>query len=384
MKRSPLPLWILKITLIHLMAKSLAFASADFQNQDRASVSSWAFEQIETLKARELNRSHFSQTVTVAVVDTGVDLKHPALQGQLWTNPEEIPDNGIDDDHNGYIDDIHGWNFVKNNNDIQDRQGHGTHIAGLIAGRSEKFQGLAPESKLMILKYYDPGLSSTQNLKNEIQAFRYAIAMKAHIINFSGGGPGANQDEAQVLRIAEQKQILVIAAAGNDSLDTDRFPYYPASYSLKNILSVSATDALKRLAGFSNYGYRSAQIAAPGENIRSTAIGGGLIELSGTSQATAVVSGLAALVIAQKKLKPHQVIEKIQAGSRFEAPLQGRIAQGGIVSVYRSLAMRSSQETAIEIDDNPTLAANSPAVLVSLDPDKSLAHDRPNDLLRTP
>ncbi len=378
MKRSPLPLWILKVALIHLMAKNLAFALPNLETTNRASVSSWAFEQIETQRAQELTRSHYlpNNKVVVAVVDTGIDIKHPALKDQLWTNPGEIPDNGIDDDHNGFIDDVHGWNFVKNNDDLTDTQGHGTHIAGLIAARSPQFSGVAPDAKLMILKYYDPALTSVQNLKNEIAAFQYAIKMKSNIINFSGGGPGGNSEEERILRLAERNQILVVAAAGNDGVDTDRFPYYPANYPLNNIISVTATDSMRQMTSFSNYGLHTTHIAAPGENIRSTAVGGGYIELSGTSQATAIVSGLAALLVAQKKMNPKVLIEKIQAGSRYQLPLLGRVAQPGILSTYRSLAMKSTVESAIELDGDTLSASSSPEVMVTLDPSKAIPHDR--------
>jgi subtilisin family serine protease len=202
----------------------------------------------------------------------------------------------------------------------------------------------------MILKYYDPSLNAVANLQNEVRAFRYAIQMKAQIINFSGGGAGANQDERAALRLAEEKQILVVAAAGNEGVDTDRFPYYPADYGFKNILSVTAVDPLRRLPIFANYGSVSTHIAAPGEHILSTALGGGYTQLSGTSQATALASGLAALLLSRAALSPDQVIEKIKAGSRFENSLLGRSAQPGILNAYRSLAMKSSDEPAVTLD----------------------------------
>jgi len=331
--------FFLKIFLIHLFAKNLAFAAN----------SSWAFQHIETEKALELARNAPSSNPIVAVIDTGVDLHHPALQNSLWTNPGEIPDNGIDDDGNGFIDDVHGWNFVTNSNDLSDQEGHGTHIAGLIAAQSPQFQGVAPQSRLMILKYYDSSLSAVANLKNEVRAFRYAIQMKAQIINFSGGGAGANEDEKNAIHLAEQKKILVVAAAGNEGVDSDILPYYPADYGLKNILSVTATDPLRKLPSFANYGSTTTHIAAPGEHILSTAKGGGYIQLSGTSQATALASGLAALLLSQAPLSPQQLIEKIKAGSQFESTLLGRSAQPGILNAYRSLAMKNSEEPAVAL-----------------------------------
>jgi subtilisin family serine protease len=374
------PSFFLKILLIHLFAKSLAFAS----------VSSWAFQQIETEKAQALTRSSSLSKVTVAVIDTGIDVNHPALREALWTNPGETgPDqkgrnkatNGIDDDGNGFVDDVHGWNFVTRSNDLSDFQGHGTHIAGLIAAHSPEFSGVAPGAKLMVLKYYDPRLSSYENLQNEIRAFRYAIQMKAQIINFSGGGPGSNAEEEGVLREAEKKNILVVAAAGNDGVDTDRFRYYPANYEVKNILSVTATDNLRRMTKFANYGLTTAHLAAPGENIRSTAVGGGYIELSGTSQSTALASGVAALLLAQAPMSVSELIDKIKAGSLFEDSLVGRSVQPGILNTYRSLAMKGAKDPAVDLDldleggeDSSELKSRYVVRFEALDPSAELPH----------
>ncbi len=341
--------FFLKLLLIHLFAKNLAFAS----------VGTWAFQQIETEKAQALTRSNSLSGVTVAVIDTGIDANHPALKQALWINPGESgldrtghdkATNGIDDDGNGYVDDVHGWNFVARSNNLSDLQGHGTHVAGLIAAHSAEFSGVAPGAKLMILKYYDARLSSYENLQNEIRAFRYAIQMKARIINFSGGGPGANSEEEAVLRESEAKDVLVVAAAGNDGVDTDRFRYYPANYDVKNILSVTATNNLRRMPSFANYGFTTAHIAAPGENIRSTAVGGGYVELSGTSQATALASGLAALLLAQAPMSVSELKDKIKAGSQFEESLLGRSLQPGILNTYRSLAMKGAKDPAVDLD----------------------------------
>ncbi len=358
----------LKILALHFFAHGLASAST----------SSWAFQQIEAEKAQELVRGTSSTnttSVTVAVVDTGIDAHHPALRSALWTNPGEIPMNGIDDDGNGFIDDVHGWNFVNDSNDLTDFQGHGTHISGLIAAQSPQFQGVAPNAKIMALKYYDPKLSSYQNLKNAIRAFKYAIQMKAQIINFSGGGPGSNLEEENILREAEKSKILVVAASGNDSVDTDRFPYFPAGYPLANIVSVTATDALKQLPRFANYGARSIQIAAPGENIRSTAIGGGYIELSGTSQSTAIVTGVAALLLSQSSLPLEDLISKLRAGSQFESSLIGKTSDAGILNAYQSTAMKSSHEPAIDLGVPTSTSDGTYLVsLHSLDAPKGISH----------
>ena len=209
------------------------------------------------------------------------------LKNNLWTNPNEIPRNGIDDDKNDYIDDIHGWNFAHNKASVQDLHGHGTHIAGIVAQNS-------PTSKLMILKYFDPNSSAEKNLASTIAAIKYATQMGAQIINYSAGGPGFNAQEEQAIREAEEKNILLVAAAGNDSKNTDASKYYPANYPLTNIISVLSTDSKRQLSSFTNYGPASIDIATLGEDILSAAPNNQMTKMSGSSQATALITAAAA------------------------------------------------------------------------------------------
>ncbi|MEZ0392090.1 MAG: S8 family peptidase [Pseudobdellovibrionaceae bacterium] len=330
-----LPLF-LKVLFIHLFAVRIVYASAG----------SWAYQQIETDKAWELARSR-GEKITVAIVDTGLDLKSPA---KLWTNPGETgldqqgrdkSSNGLDDDQNGFIDDVHGWNFVSNSPHFSDRHGHGTHIAGIISS-------VAPDASLMILKYYDPKLSPEQNVQNTLKAFRYALQMKAHIINFSGGGPGANLKEEEILVKAEKANVLLVAAAGNDGMNTDLIRYYPANYPLSNILSVTALDATRKIPEYGNFGRHTVHLAAPGDQIPSQLLFGRQGEMSGTSQATAFATGVAALVMSQsdQKPKPAQLIEKlIQSGSQLET-LREKVQASSALNAYRALAMKSSFESA--------------------------------------
>ncbi|MGZ3768124.1 MAG: S8 family peptidase [Bdellovibrio sp.] len=229
--------------------------------------------------------------IVVAIIDTGVDVNHPLIKDHLWTNPKEIK-NGKDDDGNGYADDIHGWNFISNNPDISDNHGHGTHIAGIILqkARSERV-------KFMILKYYDPFSSNENNLLSSVKAIRYAIKMKADIINYSGGGDSRSIMEEDAIRDAQKAGILFIAAAGNEGRDTDISGFYPAGYHLSNIISVTAMDSQKRLLASSNFGLHTVDVAAPGKNIYSSLPGGHYGPMSGTSQATAWVSGLAVALL---------------------------------------------------------------------------------------
>jgi subtilisin family serine protease len=229
-------------------------------------------------------------SATVAIIDTGADTNHPLLAENLWTNPGEIPDNGIDDDGNGYIDDVHGWNFAQDNNILKDLHGHGTHIAGLIAQNSSA-------SRLMILKYFDPNASAQKNLASTIAAIRYATKMGAQVVNYSAGGPGFNAKEEEAIRQAEQKNILFVAAAGNDSKNTDSFKYYPANYPLENILSVLSMNRQKQISSFSNFGPHSIDIATIGEDLVSSVPGNQMAKMSGSSQATALITAAAANLI---------------------------------------------------------------------------------------
>jgi subtilisin family serine protease len=233
--------------------------------------------------------------ILIAIIDTGADIEHPLIKNNIWTNPNEIL-NGVDDDGNGLVDDIHGWNFVSNNNNLSDNNGHGTHVAGIIQQRTENSR-----IKYLILKYYHNGKNGEDTVGATAKAIQYATKMKADIINYSGGGYHPNKLEKKALQEAEKQGILFVAAAGNDGIDTNQIGYYPASYHLNNILSVAALDDQKKLLGSSNFGSQSVDLAAPGKKIFSSLPGGQYGYMSGTSQATAWVSGLAAKLLLQKK-----------------------------------------------------------------------------------
>ncbi|MCC2678537.1 MAG: hypothetical protein K0R29_1113 [Pseudobdellovibrio sp.] len=244
--------------------------------------------------------------VTVAVIDTGTDINHKELKNYIWTNPGETgtdrwgrdkSTNGIDDDGNGYADDLHGWNFVSNTNDLLDSMGHGTHISGIIKNESSKspFQNNKPKIRLMILKYYDAESSDSQNIENTVKAMHYAIKMGAQVINYSGGGSLPSRAELSALQEANRRHIFVVAAAGNNNKNTDIMGYYPANYRLPNIISVAATDKTGELMSFSNYGQNSIDLAAPGQQVFSTMPGNKFGFMSGTSQSTAFVTGALAL-----------------------------------------------------------------------------------------
>lgn len=277
---------------------------------DPAIKQAWGLKKSDAARAWAVSQG--SKDTLVAVIDTGIDENHEDLKGNLWVNPGESgkdslgrdkASNGIDDDQNGYIDDVHGWNFVSNNNRLTDNHGHGTHIAGIIgaeAGNNRGISGISPKVSLMILKYFDPKVPNTDNLKNTVSAIRYAVKMGAHIINYSGGGVEYSQDEFEAVQLAEKKGVLFVAAAGNERSNSDQNHYYPADYGLKNIVSVTAIDPTTEVLASSNFGVLTVDIAAPGQNILSCLPNNSYGLMTGTSQATAFVSGAAALIMSHK------------------------------------------------------------------------------------
>lgn len=297
--------------------------------------------------------SQGSKDVKVAIIDTGIDVNHPDLKNNLWTNPGESgldkygkdkATNGIDDDKNGFIDDVHGWNFVSNTNDLTDNHGHGTHVAGIAGaegGNNVGISGVAPHVSLMILKYYDPKAAVNDNLRNTIKAMYYAIAMKANIINYSGGGLDYSKEEFEAVKLAQKEGILFVAAAGNEKSNSDQQPYYPANYPLDNIISVTAINPMGKVLSSSNFGEKSVHIAAPGEGIYSTLPGNKYGLMTGTSQATAFVSGVAALIKANNsEFNYAQIKKQILNTANPSEDLFGKAKTAGILNSYAALAVQ--------------------------------------------
>ncbi len=309
----------------------------------------WYMKAIDTQGLADIQ----VKNTVVAVIDTGIDLKHPALKNSLWVNPGETgldkngnpkATNGLDDDKNGFIDDVHGWNFANNTSDIRDTHGHGTHIAGLIAAQASPknhFRGIAPGTQVMVLKYYDPQAPIGGNLMNSVRAIQYALSMGAHIINYSGGGLQPHPAERLALRKAEKRGVLVVAAAGNESTNTDALGFYPASYNLSNILSVMAEGPDQKRIPASNWGPNSIQISAPGEQILSTYLNGQMAYMTGTSQATAIATGVAVLLRETRKgqASPQELIQLISQSGKFNDRLVGKLINPLKVSLRRALKM---------------------------------------------
>ena len=336
---------------------------------DSAFSQAWGLKKSEAARAWELSQG--SSQIVVAVIDTGADLNHEDLQVNLWSNPGEMGldskglnrgTNGLDDDGNGFVDDVHGWNFVSNNKDLTDNHGHGTHIAGIIgaeAGNGKGIAGIAPHVSLMILKYYDPKVPNTDNLRGTVAALKYAVKMKANIINYSGGGTEFSQEEHDAIEEARKAGILVVAAAGNERSNSDHHHYYPADYGLSNIISVTAIDPSTEVLRSSNYGVETVDLAAPGQNILSTLPGNNYGTMTGTSQATAFVSGAAVLVMAHKSItQPEEVKKYILATGDNESSLLSKTRTSRRLNLYKALTIQDQNVAISGIMANMKVAAD--------------------------
>lgn len=245
----------------------------------------------------------------ITIIDTGIDMKNGDLRKQLWINPGESGldkngkskmSNGLDDDDNNFVDDIHGWNFSEGSNNLQDNHGHGTHIAGIIFEELKKLK-IEKQFCFQILKYFDTEGQMLNVARASNRSFQYALNNDSQLINYSGGGYEASADEEKWIRLLNQKNIPIVAALGNQNLNTDVNPFFPASYNHSNIFAIGAAGKNQAVAQFSNFGYRRLDFLTPGVQIESYGLNGSRVFQSGTSQATAVASALIAYMIFQEK-----------------------------------------------------------------------------------
>ncbi len=241
-----------------------------------------------------------SSSVVVAVIDSGVDWHHPDLAANIWTNPGEscpgCANDGIDNDGNGYVDDVHGWDFVNNDNDPMDDNGHGTHVAGTIGAVGNNGIGVAGVNwnvQIMPLKFI--GANGQGTADDAVRAILYATRMGAVVSNNSWGGEDFSQALEDAIADADAHGSLFVAAAGNSARNTDTTPDYPSGFDVPNVLTVGAVDQNDVRAWFSNYGKRTVDLAAPGTNIYSTWPGGSYRFLDGTSMAAPHATGVVAL-----------------------------------------------------------------------------------------
>ena len=271
----------------------------------------WQVWGQDDVQANELWDKKIKGTdVTVAVIDGGVDRTHPSLINRIYVNANEIPNNGIDDDQNGFIDDDRGFDFALNKatGEVSD---HGTHVAGIIAAepKDSPMLGLAPESKILPLSIFNENTATT--LATAANAIRYAEKMGVKIVNASWGGAVCGETLRDAIQSLADKGILFVTAAGNSGADIQMSPEYPAAFDLLNQITVGASVPSGFMASFSNYGYKQVHVLAPGHQILSTVQGGWAIA-SGTSMSAPFVSGLAALLwSAHPEAKMEQIKKSI-------------------------------------------------------------------------
>lgn len=307
-------------------------AKAPSAPKPEAPLRNWGLENSEnsSINARKAWRiSKGSKRIVVAIIDTGIDPNHADLKDNICRQNGE-----------------YGFDFVTNKKNPGDAHGHGSHVAGIVGGSARNpiggASGVAPNICIMAVRYYSDTASGAQNLANTVKAINYAVDHGANVINYSGGGAEFSAAEMKAIQRAEAKGVVFVAAAGNEYQDTDKSgnAYFPAAYGLSNIIAVAGTNQKSELLPSSNWGKKHVHVAAPGENIYSTLPKGRYGYLTGTSQATAFVSGLAALILSEiPGLKPYEVRDIIMKTVDKTANLEGKIASGGKINAYNALRM---------------------------------------------
>lgn len=296
-----------------------------------------------------------SSDIIIAVIDTGVDYNHVDLASNIWVNTDEIPDNGIDDDSNGYVDDDIGWDFSRcarfnsqgvcisyklEDNDPYDDHSHGTHCAGIIGAAGNNGTGVTGvnwEVQIMPLKFINSyGQGTTADA---INAIFYAVDNGATILNNSWGGSGYSSSLRIAIEYAYNHDVLFVAAAGNNGTNNDVSPFYPASYDVQNVIAVAATNTYDSMPSWSNYGASSVDLAAPGAGIWSTMPGNSYAFKSGTSMATPYVSGVAGLIRASNPLLSNEeIIDVILDNVDAKSSLIGRVTTQGRLNAFRAVS----------------------------------------------
>jgi subtilisin family serine protease len=316
----------------------------------------WAMSKIDAQDAWSLTTGATgANRVVVAVIDTGVDYTHPDLASNIWTNTGEIAGNGIDDDHDGFVDDLHGYNFVSNNGTPMDDNGHGTHVSGTIAAVGNNGVGVAGvnwSASIMPLKFLDS--TGSGYLSDAVRAINYVTmertqhGVNVRVINASWGGGGFSASMQTAIQAAGDAGIMFVAAAGNSGTNNDTSAQYPANYTSPNVISVAASDQNDKLASFSCYGATTVDLAAPGVSIYSTVPNNRYAVYSGTSMATPQVSGVAALAWAYNpNATVAEVRNAILQGVDQISSLSGKVASGGRLNAYHTLQLLGSGATPV-------------------------------------
>ena len=283
-----------------------------------------------------------SDKVVVAVLDSGVDYTHEDLTRNIWTRPADMAP--YQDNELGTVEDELGFNAIDNSSDPMDENGHGTHCAGIIGAEGSNDIGISGVNwkvRIMPLKFMNAGGFGTT--KDAIEAINYVIDRKkagvnVRIISASWGSTQKSRALEEVIRKAYENDILFVAASGNSSTNNDRTPHFPSSYNVPNVISVAALDRNDQLARFSNFGVKSVAIAAPGVDILSTWLGNQYEEKSGTSMATPVVAGVAALIVAEHpRVSVDELRKRVLAAVDPLPQLNGKIVTGGRVNAAKAV-----------------------------------------------
>jgi subtilisin family serine protease len=295
-----------------------------------------------------------SSGVVVGVVDSGVNYTHPDLAANMWHNPGEIPGDGLDNDLNGYVDDIYGWDFANNDSDPRDDEGHGTSVAGIMAAVGNNGIGVAGinwGAKIMALKYArSTFVASTADVT---EAVNYATMMRTQYgvnvraLNNSYGVFGYSQALSDAIEASGEAGIMFVASAGNSSSDNDLGPQYPANFQLENVLSIAATNFRDELASFSSFGATTVHLGAAGVGVWTTSMGGGYTTFGGTSAASPMVAGVVALLWdAYPFASLSEIRTALLEGTDPIAALQGITITGGRLNAANSLALLGLQVVA--------------------------------------
>ena len=313
-----------------------------------------------------------SSNVIVAVIDTGIRYTHRDLSSRMWRNPGEIAGNGVDDDNDGFVDNIYGMDAFNRDGDPMDDHSHGTHCAGTIgASANDGYEhvGVAWNVRLMACKFLSA--EGSGYLSDAVKCIDWAVSKGAKVLSNSWGGGGYSQTMYDSIARAKNSGVLFIAAAGNSASDNDTTPAYPASYALENVISVAAVDLEGRRAWWSNYGRNTVHLGAPGVGIYSTVADAddAYAIYSGTSMATPHVAGVAALLLSHR---PSSTIEDLRARlintTRPLADLSGKTVSGGMVHAYNALLAQGDGvlELAVTADPNPLNGGRTAKFIVSV------------------
>jgi len=347
-----------------------AFSASDPQGEAVGKFNSEGFGQTfsDSMNVAETweELSDNSNVPIVAVIDSGVDYNHYVFvdSDAIWENEDEIPNNGIDDDGNGYIDDVRGWNFAYGNNDPMDDDNHGTHVAGIVLGMTQNILANSVEParlKIMPLKFLDDAGSGSTS--DAIEAINYALNNGATILNNSWGGSSYSQALEDAIVSTYNSKAAFIAAAGNATNNNDSSPTYPASYSVPNVISIAATRSDDDLAYFSNYGASSVHVGSPGASIISTLPNDSFGYSSGTSMAAPFVAGLTALMaIENPEINGFQAREIIFNQTDTISSLSGKVASAGRIDALSTVTYVQGNPIGL---DQPAYSENSTRSLAS-------------------